>query len=116
MAKAPKTKSNETQSSTGFWSFLDQVRFQTLALYGLAGIAVLLLLLEFTGLRYGYTAADEIPAFYILYAAIGAGLIGLASAALRRVLLNSRSYYGDRCVHSEKHPEHDLGVKESGDV
>ncbi|MEM9677646.1 MAG: hypothetical protein AAF890_06270 [Pseudomonadota bacterium] len=112
MAKAPKN----ANTKNGLWSLFDQTRFQTLALYGLAGLAVLLLLLEFTGLRYGYTAADEIPAFYILYAALGAGLIGLASAALRRVLLNSRSYYGDRCVQGEKHPVSDLGVKESGDA
>jgi len=107
------SKERKASTSARRWSFMDSPSFQTMALYTLLGITALLFLLEFTGLRYGYTAADDIPAFYILYAGVGAALVGLASTALRRVLLRGKTYYGDHGVEGEKHPEEDLGREES---
>ena len=110
MSNSPKPQ--KPDATAGLWSFMDNPGFRTIALYALTGVAVLLFVLEFTGLRYGYTVADDIPAFYILYAGVGAALVGLASAALRKLLLRGKTFYGDHGVEAEKHPVDDLGVEE----
>ncbi|MEL6947500.1 MAG: hypothetical protein AAFO73_07690 [Pseudomonadota bacterium] len=88
--------------------FFETDRFQKAALIVLVALALVLFALEFTGLRYGYTEADKIPAFYILYAGVGAALVGFASVAFRKLFLRGKTFYGERGVESEKHPLEDL--------
>lgn len=74
----------------------------------LAGLCVVLFLLDFVANRYGHFSIEEIYGFYGVAGFVAFTVIVISAKLLRVLIGRDESYYSPRAVDGESYPEDDL--------
>lgn len=87
---------------------IDTPKSANVIFWALAGLCVVLFLLDFTYEKHGHFEVEHIPGFYGIYGFVMfTGLI-LVAKALRVLIRRPEDFYADKAVDSEAYPEDQL--------
>jgi len=82
----------------------------------LAGVCILLFLLDFIVHRHSYVPGEGMWGFYAFTGFIAFTLIVLGAKRLRSWILRDENYYGAQSVDSEEYPASQLDIQNEHDV
>lgn len=79
----------------------------------LAGLCVVLLIVELFVDRHPHVPGEGFPAFYAIVGFLAFALIVLGAKQLRRLIRRDETFYADAAIDAEAYPDAGLDVREA---
>ncbi len=112
MSKHPNDNPDNYPALGRMFSWVDRPGNANRLFWGLAVLAALTFLADFTFKKYGAFAIEEVPGFFGVFGFVGFTALILLAKLLRVLIKRPEDYYGDKAIDTEQYPMDQLDVED----